>query len=124
MSQDTILIVDDDDNIRGVLKDRLETYGLPAGLPFPPSVDTPFGSTEVDLATGGLLAFTSDDVEEALKENASFYGEERLKDLVRDAGSKSESAESLCDRIVSEVLGFIGDAAQRDDLTVIVLRVL
>ena len=78
----------------------------------------------MDLATGDLLVFTSDAVEEAMNDDESFYGEERLKDLVRDSGDKSEPAETLRDRIVSDVLGFIGDATQRDDLTVIVLRVL
>lgn len=102
----------------------LGAYGFPAGLPFPPSGDSPFGSVEVDLATGDLLVFTSDAVEEAMNEDESFYGAERLMNQVRDAGDKSEPAEVLRDRIVSDVLGFIGNTTQRDDLTVIVLCVL
>ena len=96
--------------------------GIPLGLQLPTGVDAPFGSTKVTLDPGDLLVFTSDGVEEALDGSEAFYEAERLAALVGKLGQAGASADEMRDGITEDVKGFIGSAAQSDDITVVVVK--
>jgi len=96
--------------------------GIPLGLQLPAGVDAPFGSTKVTLGAGDLLVFTSDGVEEALDGSEAFYEAERLSALVEKLGRAGASADEMRDGITEDVSGFIGGAAQSDDITVVVVK--
>ena len=96
--------------------------GIPLGLQLPAGVDAPFGSTKVTLAAGDLLVFTSDGVEEALDGSENFYEAERLSALIGKLGQAGASADEMRDGITEDVRGFIGGAAQSDDITVVVVK--
>ncbi len=102
----------------------LELTGYPLGLPIVVDDSDLFSSIRVDLSSGDLLVFTSDGVEEARNEAEEFYGEARLKMLVHTCGLEGASAETVRDKIVSDVVQFMGGSDQTDDITVIVLRVV
>lgn len=102
----------------------LEAYGFPVGLPFEPPGASPFGSTEVTLDRGDCLVFASDGIEEAMAPGDRFYGEDRLKALIRTEVLAGKTAGEIKDRIVDDVNTFVGEDGPRDDLTVVVIRVL
>jgi len=98
-----------------------------SGLPLGMALDIPdkvFGHAELALESGDVLVFTSDGVEDAQTLESDFYGEERLAALVERCGDEGLSAESIRDVIVADVVAFVGDAPQTDDLTVVVLEIL
>ena len=100
----------------------LELCGFPLGLPIEIEGVGMFQNVEVPLGTGDVMVFTSDGVEEAQDSTGAFYGEDRLKALVLACGQAQLSAAAIRDRVVADVTGFVGDAPQTDDLTVVVLR--
>ena len=80
-----------------------------------------FGSAEVGVSPGDVLVFTSDGIEEARDAEGEFYGAERLMAVIQRAADNS--ADAVRDAVVQDVRQFIGDAAQGDDLTCVVLKV-
>ncbi len=79
-----------------------------------------FSAGEVTLEPGAVLAAFSDGVTEAEDADGSFYDEERL------LASLDRVRESCADGIVSGVLddvrSFVGEHAQSDDVTLLVVR--
>ena len=74
------------------------------------------------MSTGDVLVLTSDGVEEALNGSEEFYEAERLSSLIGELGRKGTSADTMRDGITEDVKAFIGDAAQSDDITVVVAK--
>ena len=68
---------------------------------------------------GDKLVIYSDGVSEAENFSAEQFGEERLKEVV--ARNASEPARELLQTIQREIKAFTAGAAQRDDLTLLVL---
>ena len=83
--------------------------------------DADYKETELLLDSGDIVVFYTDGIVEAMDEKKEIFGFDRLLELVGD--SKSWSAEEVLEKILQGVNGFAGDAAQHDDLTVIVVRV-
>ncbi|MFH1574505.1 MAG: SpoIIE family protein phosphatase, partial [Acidobacteriota bacterium] len=63
-----------------------------------------------------------DGVEEAFNAQEDQYGGERLSALVGELGKRDLSADAIRDAIVEDVKAFMGDADQKDDITVVVLK--
>jgi len=98
--------------------ERLEVGGTAIGM-FP---DARFEQACVSLASGDILLAFSDGVTEATGASEEEFGEERLVDSIeRHAGS---SAKRLCEQVVEDVDRFAGAAPQRDDLTLVAVRIL
>ena len=95
--------------------------GYPLGLPFELAEDG-FDSRAFAFGAGDVVVFSSDGIEDARNAEQEFYGEGRLKDLLHTCAQRTQSAEDIRDCIVDDVMGFIGDAPQTDDLTVVVLK--
>ena len=80
-----------------------------------------YEETTVDLRAGDVLVAFTDGVTEALNPNEEEFGEERLKNLLRQLVHLP--AHEMSARISQELRNWIKDAAQYDDLTFIVMKV-
>ena len=65
-----------------------------------------------------LLSYT-DGVNEAKNENGDQFTEERI---LKTALSDWKNSEDLLDRLLDEIFTFRGDAAQSDDITMLILH--
>ena len=75
----------------------------------------------VPLGSGDLFLFFTDGLSEAMNGRAELFGEGRLRQILED--SQALSSDAIRDRILAEVDGFVGDAAQNDDMTMVILKV-
>jgi sigma-B regulation protein RsbU (phosphoserine phosphatase) len=88
--------------------------GIFAGVPYEQKTTAPLEDQDVML----LL---TDGVEEAVSETGEWFGKERLLDLIR-AHRHADSAD-LIEVICQEVQTFCGRVPQKDDITLLCLRV-
>ena len=93
----------------------LEATSYPIGL-FP---DSEFPQQECRLLPGDKLVIYSDGVSEAENFSGEQFGEQRLKEVV--ARNASDTPRELLQTIQQEINSFTAGAAQRDDLTLLVL---
>jgi serine phosphatase RsbU (regulator of sigma subunit) len=100
----------------------LAPQGLGLGLDKGERFDKILQEAEVPLAPGDLFLFFTDGLSEAMNARSELFGERRLRDLVEQ--SEGLSSEEMKERILAEVRGFVGDAAQADDMTLVVLKVV
>jgi sigma-B regulation protein RsbU (phosphoserine phosphatase) len=77
--------------------------------------------TDLELLPGDLMVAFTDGVSEALNANGEEFGEERLKELLRE--SRDCGAEEILARISSQVRDWMGAAEQHDDVTIVVMKV-
>jgi phosphoserine phosphatase RsbU/P len=96
---------------------ELPAGGTVIGL-FPQSS---YEEATIELRPGDVLMAFTDGVLEALNPNDEEYGEERLRDLLRSVGHLP--ADEIAARIAESLKVWIGNAAQYDDLTFILLQV-
>jgi sigma-B regulation protein RsbU (phosphoserine phosphatase) len=104
-----------DDSILKI--EELSTGGTVLGL-FP---QMSYEEGAIDLRPGDILVAFTDGVTEALNPNDEEFGEERLKNLLRQVVDLP--VQEMCTRISSELRSWIKDAAQYDDLTFILMKV-
>jgi sigma-B regulation protein RsbU (phosphoserine phosphatase) len=102
---------------RSCTAERIELFAPPLG------VRLPFSITErsCELASGDVIVLHSDGVYESRNEQGEIYGLERLEKTIADQ-PQDTSADALRDAIVRDVQAFRGNAAQEDDVTVVVPR--
>ena len=81
-----------------------------------------YESTTFDLNEGDILIFHTDGLIEALNIDEEMYGTERLKELVSKIPDNYTAAEVI-QSIVADVQGFVGEAEQYDDMTIVVIKV-
>jgi PleD family two-component response regulator len=147
----TILVIDDAEDIREVLKDRLEFHAyrvltasngveglacIRAERPdlvlldlLMPRLDglgvlrggEDYPEAEVRMEAGDLLVLYSDGIPEAQNAQGDFYEEGRLEGVVRRCAEEMD-ARALVNEVVRDVTAFRGEVAQLDDMTVVVLR--
>jgi serine phosphatase RsbU (regulator of sigma subunit) len=79
-----------------------------------------YAFARVPLAAGDLVVMYSDGVTEARNVAGDEFGRDRLESALADAHGRD--AEAVLNDVVASVNGFVGDAPQADDLTVLVLR--
>jgi len=97
----------------------IELFAPPLGVRLPVNIP----QVTLDVSPGDLFVLHSDGVYEARNANDEIYGLERLAQLVL-AHPADASAESLRDAIAHDVESFRAGAAQDDDVTIVVGRVL
>jgi sigma-B regulation protein RsbU (phosphoserine phosphatase) len=82
---------------------------------------------EVKLVQGDVFLFFTDGLSEAMNVNAELFGERRLRDVVEGAESAGTPAgddtNDMKERILAAVRDFVGEAAQHDDMTMVILKV-
>lgn len=99
---------------------RILPMGLGLGM-----VNSNVFSTRIDerilsYNPGDIFLFVTDGVTEAMNEERSEFGDDRLQDLLRD--SASASANTIRDVIHDAVREFTGSVALHDDFTVVVVK--
>lgn len=97
---------------------ELESTGPPlgilAGMPFPEG-------PPMELMPGDLMVFTTDGVWEAADAAGARFDRARLKDAIRRRAA--EPPASIIGGVFEEVRAHIGGAGQKDDLTMVVVRI-
>jgi serine phosphatase RsbU (regulator of sigma subunit)/HAMP domain-containing protein len=73
----------------------------------------------VHLAPGDLLLLYTDGITEAQNAQEELFDEDRLREFVR--AGPGRSAQDIQDGIIAQVDAFVGDAAQSDDITLMVV---
>jgi PAS domain S-box-containing protein len=102
----------------GVVKASLKRTGVPLGL----QAQVSYTSLPVaDLAPGDVLLCLTDGVEEAMAPDNAFFGTDRVLEVVR--ANLTRPAGEIVAAIHGAVRAFTGNAAQLDDVTVVVLKV-
>ena len=97
--------------------EELKSHGLPIGL----MGDSRYAPQTRALAPGTLIVLYSDGITEADNEEGDEYGNERLEAVLR--ATASASVEEIRRAIESDLEAFVGAAAQRDDQTLVLVRV-
>ena len=94
---------------------------LPAGGP---ALGIPTAATyeeqSVDLFAGQTLVVYSDGVTEALNEGGAFFGDERLRDSLRETAGRT--AAEVAHQLLGTVEAFVGEARWHDDVSLLVVR--
>ena len=80
----------------------------------------PFDEEVVGIDPGDLLVVFSDGITEAFNTDDEQFGEVRLEGVLR--ACMEDPAEKIIDKIVNAVNAFAGEAAQADDLTLVVMK--
>jgi ligand-binding sensor domain-containing protein/serine phosphatase RsbU (regulator of sigma subunit) len=101
---------------------QLGLTGYPLGLPFDFKRENPYGTANLTLGPGDVVAIASDGVEDAQNSLGAFYEAARLSTLIKQLGSKEVRPETIRDEIVSDVRRFMGDVQQPDDITVVAIK--
>ena len=97
---------------------RLATGGLALGM----MQDAQYASGSVELEPGDVLVAFTDGITEAMSVAGEEWGEDRLiENLLADGPG---TAASIAERVLSAARHFSRGAAQHDDMTVAVVRVL
>lgn len=94
----------------------LSVTGMPIGI----DEDTLWGKATVQIEPGDVLVLYTDGIPDAQNSDGEFFREERLLEVAR-ANANCSSAHELQTIIIEAVQAFIGDAAQFDDITLVVL---
>ena len=102
----------------------LTPAGLGLGIDEGARFDQILEEAEVRLQSGDLFLFFTDGLSEAMNGRAELFGERRLRDVIESAEGEGEEASVLKDRILAAIRDFVGDAAQNDDMTMVILKVV
>jgi serine phosphatase RsbU (regulator of sigma subunit) len=100
----------------------LAPQGLGLGLDKGERFDRILEEADVPLAEGDMFLFFTDGLSEAMNVRSELFGERRLRDLIEQ--SEGLTSDEMKERILDEVRGFVGEAAQHDDMTLVVLKVV
>jgi serine phosphatase RsbU (regulator of sigma subunit) len=89
--------------------------GIPLGI----EEDVTWHQGAVPLAPGDVLVLYTDGITEAQDGQEEFFGEQRLLEIAQ--ANLGRSARDIQDVLIAEVHGFVGDAPQFDDITLMVV---
>ncbi len=97
--------------------ETLDAEGLILGV----EEDVRFEAGRRDLAPGDVVLFYTDGLTEGRSRSGEPIGEERVEKLLMQ--SRRRSAQEICDRLYSFAVSHMGGARQKDDITLVVLKV-
>lgn len=95
--------------------------GMALGLDEGAKFNAELEERETQLRGGDLLVFYTDGFVEAVRRDGEEFGEERLVNTM--VSLKERPASEILHSVVKEVRKFVGDFPQRDDMTMVVVRV-
>jgi sigma-B regulation protein RsbU (phosphoserine phosphatase) len=81
-----------------------------------------FEQETVPLERGDVIIFYTDGLREAMNDGKEMYGEKRLQRILK--ASHMRPAEVIKNAILADVLSFCEGTPLRDDLTIVVLKIL
>jgi sigma-B regulation protein RsbU (phosphoserine phosphatase) len=101
---------------------RLAATSAPLGMAHaaPPAAQGPWAATAPDGASGDLLVLFTDGLPDARNRKGQKYGEEKLLTLI--AKHRTDPPANIVERVFDAVRRHAGDAAGKDDLTLVVVR--
>ena len=73
------------------------------------------------MRPGDWLVLFTDGITDANSPSGEFFGRERLRETIASSGAKGSQA--LCDHVLGAVTRFQADAAQMDDMALLVVGV-
>lgn len=91
-----------------------------AGYPLGIVPDANFGAGSVSLAPGDTIVIYSDGLTDAQNPADEMFGDERLKDVVREVGDRN--TEEVLDALRSRTLQHMNGKEPIDDMTVVIFR--
>lgn len=97
--------------------EELESTGIPLGM----MAEMEFPNSQVYFKPGDKLYLMTDGVWEAMNKKDETYGQERLFDFVKKV--PIQNAEDTCKELLQSVSDFCDGAAQRDDITLMVMGI-
>jgi len=95
---------------------RLETGGVVLGL----FDQAAFDEEALTLQPGDFILAFSDGVSEAMNEAGDEFSDDRLLACVES--NRGGTPQAVCDSLLKDVRTFCGDAAQSDDVTIVLVR--
>lgn len=96
---------------------HLRAEAVPIGM----FADTQFAATEFQLAKDDILVAYTDGITEAANTSGDLWGLERLESLSRSCNRRAPN--EIVERILAEVTDFANGEPQRDDATLVVMKV-
>lgn len=99
----------------GQVRASLETTGTAVGML--PNME--FKCEKAEFNPGEILLGFTDGITEARNDQRAFFGQEKLLNLLQNSYA---SAEEMLETIKSQVLAYIGEAEQSDDITLLAIR--
>ena len=96
--------------------------GLGLGIDRGARFDQILQEEELDLRSGDVFLFFTDGLSEAMNGESELFGEGRLSRILTD--SERLTTEEIREKILAEVRAFAGGAAQADDMTMVILKVV
>jgi len=96
---------------------------LIGGLPLGSMAVPEYEEKTIKLQPGDYIILYTDGISEATNKAEEMYAEERLIESIRQADANF-SAEEMIKHILQDVMAFVGNAEQYDDMTLVVLRCL
>ena len=96
---------------------RITFYGIPVGI----SPDPQFASSSLQFEIDDVLVAYTDGITEAENRQHEFWGQQRLEALLKSCSRKSPK--EIINAIVEQVSAFANGQPQRDDETLLVMRV-
>ncbi len=79
-----------------------------------------YHSEKIFLEPGDIVFLYTDGITEAMDHNMNQYGEKRLMESLNS--SNSDDMKKLCDMVSSNLEGFVSDAEQSDDITMLAFK--
>src|SRR5262249_51560646 len=95
----------------------LRAEAVPIGM----FADTKFAATTFQLEKDDILVAYTDGIPEATNSSGELWGLERLESLLRSCSKKSPS--EIVERVLAEMSDFASGEPQRDDVTLVVMKV-
>jgi len=97
--------------------ETLVSTGLPLGAM--EEMDFPEGQATV-LNDGDVLLLCTDGILEAMNEEGELMGRERMQEVLADTHERS--AEDITHELRDRTYAFMGEAKQRDDITIVTIK--
>lgn len=97
--------------------EELGATGLPLGM----IEDAPYSEERREFGPGDVLVLYSDGIPEAPR-GREFYGEDRLKSVVRARVAAGDGAEAIGRALLADVAAYAGAGLAADDVTIVVVK--
>ena len=101
---------------------RTETLKTRTGVPLGIVDNGGFEQETASLERGDVIIFYTDGLREAMNDGKEMYGEKRLQRILK--ASYMRPAEDIKNAILADILSFCEGMPLRDDLTIVVLKIL
>ncbi len=95
------------------------------GIKFPLGIkkDSKYLENDIQLKSGDTLLLYTDGVSEAMNTKDELYGTKRLMDLIKGIETKEKSPKEIINIIMSNIGEFSNGEPQRDDITIVIMKV-